>query len=88
MTDTRFSAEIRDIRSAIKQAHSHLLSNRPFNVTPMRDMIDGLTQRMGAHAPTMDRELSDRLAGDLSTLVSELEALESLMKTRLSEGGG
>ena len=83
MTDTNFSTEIEEIRSAITQARDHLLTNNPINVTPLRDLIDGLTQSIKNQAPRMDRGLRDRLATDLGALVSELEALERLVETRI-----
>jgi len=83
VTDTKFSAEIEEIRSAITQARDHLLTNNPIDVTPLRDLIDGLTQSIEKQAPRMDRALRDRLATDLAALASELEALERLVETRV-----
>ncbi len=87
MTDAKFSTEIEEIRSAITRAHDHLLTNNPINVTPLRDLIDGLIQSVEKQAPRMNRDLRDRLATDLGALVSELEALERLVETRLVGGG-
>ncbi len=85
MTAPGFVKEIDGIRAALKRANDNLVSNKPINLTPLRDMIDGLTQGVEKQAPEMGEDLRNMLITDLSALVGELEALERLVENRLME---
>lgn len=85
MTSAAFSGTANAIRAAIKQAHEHVLDGEPINITPTRDMIDRLSQDIGAAAGDLDTDTRDGLAGQLNALVNELDVLERLISERLTQ---
>jgi len=84
MSNTQFTSRVNAIRSALKQGHEHVLDGEPVNVTPIRDMIDVLSQDIGAIAPDLDANMRETLAHQLQGLVDEINVLERLISDRLS----
>jgi len=86
MTKDRFTDAIDDIREALKKVREKTLADEVVNAVPIRDMIDELTRDMKQQAKEMDQDARKSLASELLVIASDLDALEHLIRQRLSKG--